>query len=204
MEKLIVKLDKKCSAIGECGLNYNRSRFSDKETQMKHFPLHFGLAEKFKLPMYLHSVNSEGDFTRMVKENRHRFSDGVVHSFIGNEEELNAIIDMGLYISINGCSLRTPEQLEIIKKIPIDRIMLETDSPFCEIRNLYASKEFVKTKIPYVGIKKDWNKDSMVWGRNEPCKIIQVAEAVAAIKGVSEEELASVVYENSSKIFARE
>jgi TatD DNase family protein len=71
------------------------------------FPPHFDLAEEYKLPMYLHSRNTKGDFTRIVRENRHRFSTGVVHSFTGDLEELNDLIAMDLFIGVNGCSLKT-------------------------------------------------------------------------------------------------
>lgn len=76
--------------------------------------------------MYLHSRNTGGDFTRIVKENRHKFSSACVHSFTGDETELNEILDMGLFVGVNGCSLKTQENLEMVKKIPMDRIMLES------------------------------------------------------------------------------
>ena len=204
MEAMIQRLGTKCSAIGECGLDYFRQEWSDKESQLKHFPKHFDFAEKYKLPMYFHSRNSQGDFLRIVKENRHRFSDGVVHSFTGNEEELNGILDLNLYVGINGRSLKTQESVDLVKKIPLDRIMLETDSPYSEIRNSHASMKYVKTKINGINNKKNWSSRLMVKGRNEPCKIVQACEIVAALKGVSEEEVANTVYENSCRVFARE
>lgn len=85
-------------AIGECGLDYDRFHFSTKEEQHLVFPLHFELAEKFGLPMYLHSRNCEQDFLKIVKENRKKFSTGVVHSFTGTKSELEALVKMDLYI----------------------------------------------------------------------------------------------------------
>jgi TatD DNase family protein len=90
------------------------------------FPVHFDWAQKYNLPMYLHSRNCKTDFLRIVKENRHKFTNAVVHSYTGDEEELLALLGMGLYIGVNGCSLKTPENVEIVKKIPLDRIMLES------------------------------------------------------------------------------
>lgn len=68
-------------AIGECGLDYDRFDYADKETQLMVFPPHFELTEEFNLPMYLHSRNTGGDFNRIIKENRSRFPGGVVHFY---------------------------------------------------------------------------------------------------------------------------
>ena len=190
----------KLVAIGECGLDYDRFTYADKETQLKAFPFHFDLAEKYKLPMYLHSRATEGDFIKIVKEHREKFSTGVVHSFTGDEEELQGIIDLDLYVGVNGCSMKTEENCEIVKKIPLDRIMLETDCPYCEIRNSHFSSKYVKTQIPKAP-KKKYKADKMVKERNEPCTMIQVLEAVAALKEVTEKELAEAAWENTVKMF---
>jgi len=79
------------------------------------FAPHFDLAEKHKLPMYLHSRNCKEDFLKILKENRHKFSTGVVHSYTGDLEELNELVNLGLYIGVNGCSFKTEENLKIVK-----------------------------------------------------------------------------------------
>ena len=56
----------KIIAIGECGLDYDRIEYADKETQLKVFPKHFELTEEFKLPMYLHSRSTDGDFIKII------------------------------------------------------------------------------------------------------------------------------------------
>ena len=137
----------KIVAIGECGLDYDRFEYASKEAQMRVFPKHFALTEEFKLPMYLHSRACEEDFLRILKENRHRFPSGVVHSFSGTESELKELLEMGLFIGVNGCSLKTKENCEMVKKIPLDKIMLETDCPYCDIRNTHHSMQFVKSKF---------------------------------------------------------
>lgn len=93
--------------------------------------------------MYLHSRNCAEDFVKILKLNRDKFSSGVVHSYTGSEKELCELLEMDLYIGINGCSLKTEENLEIVKKIPIDKIMFETDSPYCDIRKTHASRKFL-------------------------------------------------------------
>lgn len=127
------------------------------------------------------------------------FSTGVVHSFTGSREELDKILELDLYVGINGCSLKTEENLEVLKHVPLDRLMLETDSPYCEIRNSHKSSHLVKTK--FVAKTKDKKKpDQLVKGRNEPCKIVEVLEVVSAILEVDPEELSKTVYETSMKI----
>lgn len=66
----------------------------------------------------------------MVRANRHRFTNGVVHSFTGTVEEMKKLLELDLYIGVNGCSLKTEENLAAVKEIPLDRIMLETGISF--------------------------------------------------------------------------
>jgi TatD DNase family protein len=200
LENEIKIYKEKCVAIGECGLDYDRFEYAEKEYQLKHFPFHFDLAQKYKLPMYLHNRNTGDDFFNIVKENRHKFSTGVVHSFTGNADELKKIVDLNLYIGINGCSLKTPENIEVLKQVPIDKMMLETDSPYCEIRNSHAGSSLVKTKFQSKA-KEKFQKGLLIKGRNEPCNIIQVAEVVSSVLKMDIKEFSEIVYQNSLKFF---
>ena len=168
------------------------------------FEPHFKLTEKYKLPMYLHSRATDTEFIDIVRANRHRFSTGVVHSYTGTIEEMKALVDMDLYIGINGCSMKTEELIEVVKAVPIDRLMVETDCPYCDIRNSHASAKYVKTKFPRKAKDKyDPKSDefSVVRDRNEPCTIVQVIEVIAALKGISTKEVADVSYANTLKMF---
>jgi TatD DNase family protein len=150
--------------------------------------------------MYLHSRNTGGDFIKIVKENRSRFSTGVVHSYTGCVEELKEIISLDLYVGVNGCSFKTEENLEVLKHIPLDKIMIETDSPYCEIRNTHAGSKLVKTKT--IDVKKEkFKMGSKVKSRNEPSNIIQVAEVLSAVFNKPIEEIAEISYQNSLRCF---
>ena len=149
--------------------------------------------------MYLHSRSTDGDFVKIITENRSRFPGGVVHSFTGTLEEMKAFVDLDLYIGINGCSLKTEENCEIVKQIPMDRIMLETDCPYCDIRNSHASSKYVKTKFPF-SKKEKYNAETLVKDRNEPCTIVQVVEVVAALLGIDEEKLCELAWNNTLKM----
>ena len=79
---------------------------------------------------------------------------------------------MDLYIGINGCSLKNEENIEVVKKIPLDRILLETDAPYCDIRNTHASALLVKTKFENKIKKEKMKKGLICKDRNEPCMIV--------------------------------
>jgi TatD DNase family protein len=166
------KYKNKIVAIGECGLDYDRLNYSPKDVQLKYYPPHFDLAKETNLPMYLHSRNTDNDFYKITKENRHKFSTGVVHSFTESEEVLNQYLSLDLFIGVNGCSLKTDSNIEAVKKIPLDKIMLETDAPYCDIRNTHASFHLVKTHFKDRIKKEKMKKGLMCKDRNEPCTMM--------------------------------
>ncbi|CAG8679749.1 3760_t:CDS:2, partial [Funneliformis mosseae] len=164
----------KIVAIGEY---YDRLHFCQKETQLKYFELQFDLAEKTGLPMFLHNRNTGNDFMDIL-QHRHRFVNGVMHSMTCTMEEMKRAVSLGLYLGINGCSLKTQENLEVIKNAPIDKLMIETDAPWCDIRPTHASYKYLtlpeEKKLLYQPTTRKKEKfilNSMVKGRNEPCCI---------------------------------
>lgn len=171
LEALIREAGPKCVAIGECGLDYDRLTYSDRDTQLAVFPSHFDLAEKTGLPMYLHNRNTGSDFLSLITANRDRITGGVVHSFTGSQEELAQLLDLDLYIGINGCSMKTAENIELVRQVPLEKIMLETDCPYCEIRKSSPAYKHIKTHFQSKH-KDKANSEYLVRGRNEPCMIV--------------------------------
>lgn len=140
----------KIVAIGECGLDYDRLHFCTADVQKKYFERQLELVEKYKLPLFLHCRNSADDFYDIIQRNLTKVTNGgVVHSFDGSLEEAQKLIELGFYIGINGCSLKTEDQLKVVAAIPNDRILVETDCPWCAIRPSHAGKlnsiEFLST-----------------------------------------------------------
>lgn len=196
-------------AIGECGLDYDRLHFAGKKAQIRCFEKHFDLAEEFKLPMFLHSRAADEDFLEMIARNRSRFTQGLVHSFTGSLAHMKALTeDHCLYIGINGCSLKTSENLEVVKEIPIDKLLLETDAPWCDCRPTHSSNSLLQTnlqnlmadhEIPtFRSLKKEkFEMGQMVKSRNEPCNLYQILFIVAALKKIDPAELAEQVWKNT-------
>ena len=128
-------------AFGEFGLDYDRLHYCSKEVQLHSFAAQLALAASLspQLPLFLHSRAAHADFVRLLKEAfgprlERLEKGGVVHSFTGTVDEMRELMDLGLYIGVNGCSFKTAENCEVVKEIELSRLMLETDGPWCEVR----------------------------------------------------------------------
>eukprot|EP00301_Raphidiophrys_heterophryoidea_P027262 c9573_g1_i2.p3 GENE.c9573_g1_i2~~c9573_g1_i2.p3 ORF type:complete len:181 (-),score=55.21 c9573_g1_i2:82-624(-) len=137
---------------------------------------------------------------RLLRKHRSRISGGVVHSFTGSVAELKAHLDLGMYVGINGCSLKTEDNIAAVRELPLDRLMLETDAPWCEIRGSSAASGHVVSQWP-VCKKESFEMGKCVKSRQEPCHMRQVLEVVAAVKGLSQKDVADAAYQNTMKLF---
>ena len=123
-------------AIGECGLDFNRN-YSPHPSQEQWFVAQLELALELGMPLFLHSRDAHPRFAEILRH--HRVKDAVAHCFTGEKDELHAYLDLGLYIGITGwiCDERRGTHLlELVRDIPADRLLLETDSPYLTPRDL--------------------------------------------------------------------
>ena len=97
-------------------------------------------------------------------------------------------------------NIRKKENLDVVALIPLDRIMLETDCPWCEVRPTHAGYSLIETSFPTKKDAKKWAKDHLIKGRSEPCQIVQIAEIVAKVMKVELSELSTAAFDNSKKL----
>lgn len=172
-------------ALGECGLDFDRIHFSPKVRQLRLF------AEQLELraeTYFLHSRGCHREFMDAISDYSFK---GVVHSFTGSLEEALECIKRGLFIGINGCSLKTEALMEMVKEIGLEDILVETDAPYCKIRRSSPAYSFVQ---------KDSLEKSLM-RRNEPCTVWQVVDALAAVKETTLDAVAEATSRNAIALF---
>lgn len=125
----IAASSKKCAAIGEIGLDYHWMAV-DKQTQRDFFTRQIELAKSLELPVIVHDREAHGDTLEILKSTEPK---GVLHCFSGSKEMAKEIIRLGMYIGINGIATfkNARKSLEVVREIPIERLVLETDCPYC-------------------------------------------------------------------------
>eukprot|EP00811_Abedinium_folium_P029291 NODE_4599_length_1871_cov_3.062500.p1 GENE.NODE_4599_length_1871_cov_3.062500~~NODE_4599_length_1871_cov_3.062500.p1 ORF type:complete len:335 (-),score=104.25 NODE_4599_length_1871_cov_3.062500:784-1788(-) len=193
-------------AVGELGLDYARLKFCPREAQLRYCELQLaGLAAPLGLPLFLHCRTAEAarDLLRLLRRHRRGLADepGVIHSFDGSLEHAHAFLDLGFHIGINGCSLRTAENLAVVRALPRERLLLETDSPWCAIRPKHAGHCFVQSRWEEAKRPKRWREGLCVRGRSEPCHLQQVLEVLAGCRGEDKEVLAESILVASRRVF---
>ena len=104
-----------------------------------------------QLPLFLHSRAAHGDFVRVLKEvlgeglEKLEGRGGLVHSFTGTVEEMQELVGLGLHVGVNGCSMKTEENLEVVRAIPLGRLQIETDGPWVSL----SLSPFPSSPIPF-------------------------------------------------------
>jgi TatD DNase family protein len=167
----------KVKAYGEIGLDFYRN-LSPKDVQLKRFREQISLAKELDFPIVVHDRDAHQETLETLKSERAEECGGIIHCFSGDYEMAKACLEMGFYISIPGSiTFKNAEKLqEIVKRLPLDSLLVETDAPFL-------------APVPFRG------------KRNEPSYIRYTAEKVAEIKKVPFEKVAEVTTENALAVY---
>lgn len=169
--------DGRCVAIGEIGLDYHWPEPSP-ELQKKWFARQLQLARQQRLPVIIHSRDAASDTIEVMKENHAEEIGGVVHCFSYSKEIAKICVDMGFYIGIGGVvTFKNGKKMkEVVEQTPMDKILLETDCP-------YLAPEPNRGK------------------RNSSLNLPLVVDAIAAIKGISAEEVIRITEYNAKRMY---
>lgn len=167
----------KVIAIGETGLDYYRLT-GDLEWQRDRFRTHIRAARESGKPLIIHTRNAAEDTLRVMKEERAGEVGGIMHCFTENWDVAQAAMDLGFYISFSGIvTFKNAKDLkEVARKVSLEHMLIETDSPYL-------------APTPYRG------------KTNQPGYVKYVAEEIAALKGVSAEEVGRKTTENFFRLF---
>jgi TatD DNase family protein len=178
---------KEVVAIGECGLDYNRD-FSPRPVQRTWFIKQLELAAECALPLFLHERDAFDDMYAILKEHEKSIPRMVMHCFTGTEKALESYLELGAFIGVTGwiCDERRGSHLKaLVRNIPPDHLMTETDAPYLLPRDL-----------PRKGPGRA--------GRNEPRFLPHIAETIAAALGKDAEAFAEESFANARRFFGIE
>ncbi len=164
----------KIYAIGETGLDYYRDR-SPKSAQQELFRRHIALARNRKLPLLIHTRNSIDDAVRILREEK--YGNGVFHCYSGTYEQARKILDMGFYCGFAGVLTFSKQMRDVFRKLPQERIVLETDAPFLSPAGHRGR-------------------------RNEPSYIVEILHFAADTLELSPEALETLLDANAAKLFS--
>ncbi|MGE5473663.1 MAG: TatD family hydrolase [Ignavibacteriales bacterium] len=170
----------KVVAIGEIGLDYYYDH-SPRDVQRYWFEKQINLGKELNLPLIIHNRDSHEDMMDIIRKNAPYSNSGVLHCFTGSWEMAKQLLDLGLYLSFGGpiTFKNAKKAIDIIGKMPIDRILIETDCPYL-------------TPEPFRG------------KRNHSGYVNLVAEKISEIRGISMQEAANLTTMNTKRLFGIE
>jgi TatD DNase family protein len=170
-------------AVGECGLDYFRN-LAPPDAQRQAFNAQLEIAAQVRKPVFLHQRDAHGDFAAILRDFAGRLQGGVAHCFTGGEAELEAYLELGLYIGITGWACDERRGLELrrsVPQIPLDKLLIETDAPYLLPRDLNPKP---KSR------------------RNEPSYLPHIAQTVAGLRGEALETIGAATTRNAVALFA--
>ena len=164
-------------AVGEIGLDYHYD-FAPRDAQQAVFHLQIGVARRRRLPIVIHTREAEEDTFRILAEEAAGDTGGVFHCFTGDRAMARRALDAGFHLSLAGIVTfpKADELRDVARLVPLDRLLIETDSPFL-------------APVPHRGT------------RNEPARVVHVAAAIAAVRGMRVEEVVSATDGNYARLF---
>ncbi|MFQ1049974.1 TatD family hydrolase [Avibacterium paragallinarum] len=169
--------DDKVIAIGEMGLDYYYSE-ENKAEQQSVFAQQIAIANELAKPIIVHTRSAREDTIALLKAHNAEKCGGILHCFTENWEMAKQALDLGFYISISGIiTFKNAEALrDVVRKVPLDRLLVETDSPYL-------------APVPYRG------------KQNQPAYTREVCDYVATLKGLTSEEFAQITTQNFERLF---
>jgi len=185
----IMTKSKKVVGIGECGLDYHtykQSKYKNteiaaelKNLQKKVFGRQIQLAKELNLGLVIHNRRADEDLLDTIDhfcKDDGKYPKGVFHCISGSKDYLKKVLEMGFYVGVDGNVTYSKGVRELVREIPLERLVIETDSPFL-------------TPVPYRGL------------RNEPKNVKIVAESIAKLKRVSVDEIRTSTTKNAEVLF---
>lgn len=169
-------------AIGETGLDFNRN-YSPPEQQVRVFEGQLEIATNSHKPLYLHERDAHSQLFEMLRTYRDHLSGAILHCFTGDKKALYRYLDLDLYIGITGWACderRGKELLKLVKDIPADRLILETDAPYLLPRTLTPKP---KSR------------------RNEPAFLVEICQQLALTLDQDPQQLAAQTSDNACRLF---
>ncbi len=171
----------KVIAIGECGLDYYYGP-EYKNEQIEMFKRHIIASAKTSLPLMIHQRQAENDMLELLHDGIKKYGKltGVIHCFTSTKEFADEMLKLGFYISASGIITfkSGAEILDVFKTIPLDKVLIETDSPYL-------------APVPYRG------------KTNEPAFVVKTAEKLAEIKGLTTEQIANITKNNFYSLYQK-
>lgn len=170
-------------AIGECGLDYHYLKKApdevpSREVQRERFRRQLVAATELELPVIIHTREARDETLALIREHTNPEVGGVLHCFTEDLDMAREAVRHGFYISLSGIlTFHSAEALrEVARRVPLDRLLIETDSPYL-------------APVPYRGKP------------NEPAWVVEVAECIAAERGISVDEVAMQTTANFYRLF---
>jgi len=170
----------KVVGIGETGLDYYYEH-SPRDPQRRNFRSHIAAARRTGLPVIVHTRDADDDTIEILRDEMGKGAfTGLIHCFTGTQRLAEASLELGLSISVSGIATFKNSQAlrDVIKTVPLDRLLVETDAPFL-------------APVPHRG------------KTNEPAFVVHTANMLAELKGVSPEELAKTTTDNFFRLFSK-